>query len=43
MPPPNNYDESKFEETFLAIDKDGNGMIEKEEMVVFIKALTQRM
>lgn len=38
-PPPHNYDESKFEQTFIEIDEDGNGMIEKHEMVAFIKKL----
>ena len=41
MPPPNNFDDSKFELTFNSIDKNSNGLIEKVEMVAFIKALTR--
>ena len=39
VPPPNNYDESKFDMTFQAIDKNRNGKIEREEMVLFIKTI----
>lgn len=39
VPPPNAYDEAKFEETFIAIDKNGNGLIEKNEMQFFVKSL----
>lgn len=39
IPPPNDYDEAKFEDTFKAIDKNGNGLIEKNEMVFFVKSL----
>jgi len=39
-PPPNNYDDTRFDETFLEMDANGNGMIEKDEMVAFIKKLT---
>ena len=35
-PPPNNYEESRFEETFTLIDTNKNGLIEKGEMVAFI-------
>jgi len=41
-PPPNNYDDSRFDETFLEMDANGNGMIEKDEMVAFIKKLTMK-
>jgi len=40
-PPPNNYDESRFDQTFIEIDEDGNGLIEKHEMVAFIKKLME--
>ena len=39
IPPPNAFDESKFDATFDAIDKNHNGLIEKAEMVMFIKQL----
>jgi len=39
LPPPNNYEEEKFEQTYLAIDKNGDGFIEKFEMNLFIKSL----
>ncbi len=39
VPPPNNYDDSKFDQTFKAIDKNGNGRIEKNEMFMFLKAV----
>lgn len=32
IPPPNQYDESKFEATFRGMDKDFNGKISKREM-----------
>ena len=38
-PPPNNYDESKFEATFIEIDTNGDGMVDKQEMITFIKKL----
>jgi len=38
-PPPNNYDETTFDELFVTIDEDRNGLIEKHEMAVFIKKL----
>jgi len=41
IPPPNHFDESKFDETFLAIDKNGNGKIEKSEMMFFMKSVTK--
>lgn len=41
IPPPHNYDESRFEQTFVEIDEDGNGLIEKHEMVAFIKKLLE--
>lgn len=37
IPPPNHYDEAKFEDTFNAIDKSENGLIEKREMIEFLK------
>lgn len=39
IPPPNHFDESKFDETFTVMDKNQNGMVEKNEMVVFIKSI----
>ena len=39
LPPPNNYVEEKFEQTYEAIDKNGDGFIEKFEMNLFIKSL----
>lgn len=42
IPPPNNFDESKFEDTFHAMDKNGNGMVEKSEMVMFIKSIMRQ-
>lgn len=39
LPPPNSYDESKFDQTYTAIDKNDNGLIEKNEMAYFIKCL----
>lgn len=42
-PPPHDiYDESKFEQTFLAIDKNRNGKIEKSEMLIMLKAVTNK-
>lgn len=42
VPPPNNYDESKFEDTFAAIDKNSNGKISKKEMVMFVKNIMKQ-
>ena len=42
IPPPNNYDESKFDETFDAMDKNRNGKVEKNEMVMFIKSIMRQ-
>ena len=37
LPPPNEYDEAKFEMTFRSMDKNQNGVIEKAEMATFLK------
>lgn len=42
VPPPNNYDESKFEDTFAAMDKNNNGKIERKEMVMFVKNIMKQ-
>ena len=42
IPPPNHYDDSKFDETFDAMDKNRNGLIEKNEMVMFIKGIMRQ-
>ena len=42
VPPPNNYDESKFEDTFAAMDKNNNGKISKKEMVMFVKNIMKQ-
>jgi hypothetical protein len=43
VPPPNQYDDSKFDQTFIAIDKNANGRIEKNEMFMFLKAVCKDM
>ena len=42
LPLHNHFDESKFDETFVAIDKNGNGTIEKNEMVLFMKSILKQ-
>ena len=42
IPPPNHYDDSKFDETFDAMDKNRNGKVEKSEMVMFIKSIMRQ-
>ena len=42
IPPPNHFDESKFDDTFHAMDKNGNGLVEKNEMVMFIKSIMRQ-
>ena len=36
------YDEAKFDETYDAIDANGDGLMEKAEMAFFIRALLKR-
>ena len=42
IPPPNEYDDSKFDITFRSIDKNRNGVIEKAEMVMFLKSVLKK-
>ena len=42
IPPPNEYDESKFDVTFRSIDKNRNGVIERAEMVIFLKSVLKK-
>ena len=42
IPPPNEYDDSKFDMTFRSIDKNRNGVIEKAEMVMFLKGVLKK-
>jgi len=42
IPPPNDFNEAKFEETFAAIDKNNNGKLEKNEMVMFVKSIAKQ-
>lgn len=37
LPPPNEYDDAKFDVTFRSMDKNQNGVIEKAEMATFLK------
>ena len=42
-PPPNNvYDDAKFEQTFVAMDMNQNGRIEKVEMKAMLKAVAKQ-
>jgi len=38
-PPPNNFKEDLFEQTFSAMDKNQDNLIQKNEMLFFIKNL----
>ena len=40
--PGSDYDDSQFDATFDAIDANGDGLMEKAEMAMFIRALLRK-
>ena len=40
--PGSDYDDSQFDATFEAIDANGDGLMEKAEMAMFIRALLRK-
>ena len=41
LPPPNKFDENEFEEAFAEADLNGDGVIDKEEGVAFIREVLE--